>query len=184
MIASSPAGVDQAGGWVCHGHGRKIEGRTCRRCEARRPARCGSRPRPSELSFSSILTAVAAIFAVLLAGCSVAGRTEAVQTVREFQRQMALDGWTGACSLLSAQTRTALESSTSQSCVQALPAMRLPAGDLGNVEIWGRNAGVMVGEAAVYLSWLSGRWQVVAAGCTPQGPGRPYRCLLGQAPAQ
>jgi hypothetical protein len=139
---------------------------------------------PLSCRFSSILTAVAAIFAVLLAGCSVVGRTEAVQTVREFQRQMALDGWTGACSLLSAQTRTALESSTSQSCVQALPAMRLPAGDLGNVEIWGRNAGVMVGEAAVYLSWLSGRWQVVAAGCTPQGPGRPYRCLLGQAPAQ
>jgi hypothetical protein len=154
--------------------------------DIRRSAQPGARRGigPRVLRFSSSLTALASIFAVLLAGCGVAGRTEAAQTVREFQRQVALERWTGACSLLSTQTRAALEFSTGQSCAQALSTVRLPVGDVGNVEVWGRHAGVMVGEAAVYLSWLSGRWQVVAAGCTPQGAGRPYRCSLGRATAQ
>jgi hypothetical protein len=117
--------------------------------------------------------------ALLLVGCTPAGEGEAAAAATQFQRAISQADWAGACGLLSERTRTGLESAAARPCAQALPALRLPATEVGNVVLWGHNAEAMVGRQAVFLSRFTAGWRVIAAGCTSRGEGLPYECSVG-----
>jgi hypothetical protein len=111
------------------------------------------------------------------AGCTPAGEQAARQAAEQFQSALRSQDTAAACRLLSDEARGSLESASVRPCPEALVALQLPAGPLGEDEVWGRNAQVVLDSGVLFLAEFRAGWRVTAAGCTSR-PDQPYDCKV------
>jgi hypothetical protein len=126
------------------------------------------------------LVAVAVGTGVLATGCSSlrpdGGAAAAVAT--RFHEDVRRGDGRAACALLVESTAQELEQSGDEPCPRALMAARLPdAEDVRGTDAYGRAARVRMDHDVVFLAVVGNRWQVRAAGCTPDGQA-PYQCAV------
>lgn len=114
----------------------------------------------------------------LLSGCASAETGAARQAAADFQAQVANRDWRAACALLSDEARSRLEGASARPCLRALPALMPSTGSVGEVEVWGGNASVQLGDGALFLSRFAAGWRVIAADCTSRGEDLPYDCSV------
>jgi hypothetical protein len=82
------------------------------------------------------------------------------------------------CALLARQTLSSLEKDESAPCQDAIQDMPVGTGDLRSVEVWGEEAQAKLEDDTLFLTRTPDGWRISAAGCTPQGPERPYHCQV------
>jgi hypothetical protein len=80
-----------------------------------------------------------------------------------------------ACTLLTDEAQESASGATDVPCEQAVLNIEENGTAVHSVQIWDDSAQVKLGSDTVFLRWLSGGWQVRAAGCEFQ-PGAAYRC--------
>jgi hypothetical protein len=124
---------------------------------------------------------VAAVVAAgVLAGCgSVGGREQAADAaVRQLFDAIEAGDGDAACALLAPDTADAV--AEDQPCAEAILDEDLPddPGEVTGTEVYGQRAQVKLAGDTVFLGVFPGGWRVVAAGCTPQDGGRPYKCVV------
>jgi hypothetical protein len=84
-----------------------------------------------------------------------------------------------ACGSLAPGTSQELERSEGADCVTALARVGLRApGAVRRVDVYGRQARVVLAGDTVFLSAFPGGWRVTAAGCAPRPGGQPYQCEI------
>jgi hypothetical protein len=87
-----------------------------------------------------------------------------------------------ACSQLSEDTRTELESQEKQRCPRALHALDLKSGSVTRVQVFVSNAKADLSSGeSVFLAQGPNGWRLSAIGCEAQGgkpADRPYDCEL------
>jgi hypothetical protein len=114
-------------------------------------------------------------------GCASAGdRGDAAADVatRLLTAVAAGDG-ASACATLAPETLAELEQSADKSCAEAIGDEDLPEpGSVAGADVYGQWAQVRLTGDTVFLAAFPGGWRVVAAGCTPQDGGRPYKCVV------
>lgn len=116
----------------------------------------------------------------VLAGCGGAGeRSSAVSAAAlGFERLLRSDDPTALCAALAPDTRSAVETSGNAPCEKAITSQRPPSGGAAHhVDVYGRQARVVLASDTLFLSLFADGWKVVAAGCTPR-QGHPYQCTL------
>ena len=79
------------------------------------------------------------------------------------------------CDLLAPATLATFEADESAPCADAIADVPLPGGEAGEVQVWGGDAQVRLGDDTVFLTETSAGWKVTAAGCEPRGEA-PYDC--------
>jgi hypothetical protein len=136
--------------------------------------------RPSRVS-GAVVAAIC--LTVLTAGC---GRTDDRASVRSVTGRFfgAIerhdDG--AACSQLSEDTRTELESQEQQPCARALSALDLKGGSVTRVQVFVTNAKADLSSGeSVFLDQGPDGWRLSAIGCQVEGgkpADRPYDCEL------
>jgi hypothetical protein len=137
------------------------------------PDRVGTPHRISTLIFLALL-------GLVLSGCGSAGerRSDAETAATGFERLLRADDPTGLCTALAPETRSELEESEKASCEKAISSQEIPQGGTTHrVDVYGRQARVVLDADTLFLSRFPDGWKLVAAGCTPR-PGRPYQCTL------
>ncbi|WP_247195694.1 hypothetical protein [Streptomyces sp. GESEQ-35] len=120
------------------------------------------------------------VLVLALAGCGGAGEREADASAAAAAFEKALAGGDRAaqCSALAPQTRAEVEDSEEETCVDAVGAQDLPAGGpVSGVDVYGRQARVVLASDTLFLAQFPGGWKIVAAGCRPR-PGQPYQCSV------
>jgi hypothetical protein len=124
---------------------------------------------------------LAAICVTCLVSCGGLGEYEAQASAaaRTFARALeAGDGLT-ACQALAPETRSALTDALQMPCADSILTQHIPAGGVARgVDVYGRQARVVMVGDTVFLSRFQSGWRVVAAGCQPR-PSRPYQCQVG-----
>lgn len=127
---------------------------------------------------AALLTALAA--AASSTGCSSLGpgSPSAAAVAQSFHRAVSDAQGSQACSLLAPGTVAEVEQAAGSSCAQAILDEKLPnATSVGQVDVDGRAALVVLRGDAVFLSVFGGSWKVTAAGCSPR-QGQPYDCTV------
>ncbi|MFJ6121589.1 hypothetical protein [Streptomyces sp. NPDC092129] len=126
-------------------------------------------------------TAVAAFTcAVGLAGCGTLGEREAAvsRAALRFEGSVRRVDGIRACAALAPQTQQELEQSAKARCAEALPGEQLPyGGSVRQVQVYGRQARVVLTTDTLFLSLFPSGWKVTAAGCAPR-PQQPYQCQI------
>lgn len=114
---------------------------------------------------------------VLLSGCD--GRaSNARSAAAAFERAWQVHDAKAVCAALAPGTRSELEADEQTACPQALGEISLPlAGRARTVNVYGRQARVVLTSDTLFLSLFPGGWKVVAAGCSAR-PDKPYSCVL------
>jgi hypothetical protein len=121
-----------------------------------------------------------ALAALLVTGCSVGdSETQVSQVAVRFLAAASAGDTATACTLLTPHTREQLTTSDGTSCAEALPADRIPDAPAGKPAVWSDWAKVDTRAGALFLTEMDNGWRVAAAGCTPAGESRPYRCVVG-----
>ncbi|MFF4029202.1 hypothetical protein ACFYZ2_05450 [Streptomyces sviceus] len=121
-----------------------------------------------------------ALLGLVLSGCGSVGerRSDAETAATGFERLLRADDPTGLCAALAPETRGELEESQKASCEKAISSQEIPPGGATQrVDLYGRQARIVLARDTLFLSLFPDGWKVVAAGCTPQ-PGRPYQCAI------
>ncbi|MFI9586100.1 hypothetical protein ACIHCQ_30650 [Streptomyces sp. NPDC052236] len=120
--------------------------------------------------------------AALAVGCGGADDdrdTAARAAAAAFERALAAEDTTALCAALAPGTRDELEASAKAPCTRSITAEELPAGGAPRtVDVYGRQARVVLDADTLFLSRFPGGWKVVAAGCRPDGADRPYKCAV------
>lgn len=114
---------------------------------------------------------------LLLAGCATASQPDVQATAQRFQTAVRDHQTRTACSMLSEEARSSLETTSARPCPQALAALRLSAGSPISVDVWGNNAQARLPGGALFLSEFRSGWKITGAGCKPR-PDRPYSCAV------
>ncbi|MFD7276828.1 hypothetical protein ACFV80_07155 [Streptomyces sp. NPDC059862] len=115
-----------------------------------------------------------------LGGCGSAGErsADASAAATEFERLLRSADASGLCAALAPETRSELEESEKSSCAEAIAAQEIPIGGaVREVDVFGRQARVVLDSDTLFLSRFADGWKVVAAGCTPRS-GLPYQCTI------
>ncbi|MFF5531552.1 hypothetical protein ACFY71_03600 [Streptomyces cinerochromogenes] len=124
------------------------------------------------------LTAI--VCAVCLTGCATLGERETAASraaVRFEESVRRADGPRG-CAALAPETRQEVEQSAESPCAKALPDEQLPyGGAVRDVQVYGRQAQVVLDGDTVFLSAFPAGWLITAAGCVPR-PEQPYQCKV------
>ncbi|MFC7969405.1 hypothetical protein [Streptomyces cinereoruber] len=95
-----------------------------------------------------------------------------------FERALEQGDLKTACAALAPDTRSELEESEKKACHVGITAEELPVGGpVGTVDVYGRQARVVLKSDTLFLSQFPDGWKVVAAGCMPEA-GRPYQCAV------
>ncbi len=150
------------------------------RCQRRRT---GLRQRlrlPVRLRFA-LLPVVLLSVSALAVGCGGADGRDfgARAAAAAFERALAAYDATALCTALAPGTRDELESSAKAPCARSIAAEDLPTGGAARtVDVYGRQARVVLDADTLFLSRFPGGWKVVAAGCRPDGADRPYACEI------
>ena len=130
-----------------------------------------NRRRPGAVVLAGALT-------LLATGCASAEQPEVERVATAFENP---SGDAHArCALLVRTALEQLESRAGARCDDAIADLPLKGGDVGKVEVWGRDAQVRVGGDTVFLTRTSTGWQVSAAACTAR-PAGPYDCEVETA---
>jgi hypothetical protein len=121
-----------------------------------------------------------ALLAAALIGCGRSGDREIVRdTAVRFYAAVEQHDGAGACSLMSADTRTALEEQESESCDKAVDKLDLTGGAVGKVSVYSTEAAVELrGGDTVFLQDTKDGWRIAAAGCRPKAHEEPADCDL------
>lgn len=123
---------------------------------------------------------LASMLGLALGGCGSAGErsADASAAATEFQRLLRTGDANGLCAALAPETRSELEESEKSRCADAIAAQDIPLGGaVRNVDVYGRQARVVLESDTLFLSQFPDGWKVVAAGCTPRS-GQPYQCTV------
>jgi hypothetical protein len=125
---------------------------------------------------------VAAVLAVSLvaSGCAASGgRQDAAVGVATRLLTAVGDGdGDSACALLAPSAAAAVAESEGRSCAAAILQEDLPGpGDVRDVDIYGRQARVVLASDTLFLAAFKRGWLVTAAGCQPRPPQR-YDCMV------
>ncbi|WP_309140345.1 hypothetical protein [Streptomyces sp. PKU-EA00015] len=123
--------------------------------------------------------AAAAAGLLLLSGCaSVTERESAASGAVERFEAALRSGQTGrACAVLAPGTVEELEDSAKTACPAALNDAEVPAGGaVERVDVYGRQARVVLRHDTLFLSVFPDGWRITAAGCRPRTGGLPYSC--------
>ena len=121
-----------------------------------------------------------ALLAAALCACGRAGDRQTVGAIA-VQFYAAVDRHDGvrACTLLSADTRKALEEQESEPCEKAVEHLDLTGGPVGSVGVYSTEAAVELrGGDTVFLQDTKEGWRIAAAGCRPSGHEEPADCEL------
>lgn len=130
-------------------------------------------------STAGALWAIVGVAAMALTGCAAGGgEQDAPEVVQRFFAAVQHGDAATACGLLTSRTRQDLITSEAKGCPDALPADRLRAGTIGEVDVWSGWARVNTDAGSVYLTEFDAGWRIAAAGCRSTGPG-PDNCVVG-----
>ncbi|WP_340373881.1 hypothetical protein U5640_00950 [Streptomyces sp. SS7] len=117
---------------------------------------------------------------VCLTACSTLGEREAAasRAAQRFEESIRHSDGIRACAALAPDTRQEVEESAGTPCAQALlDEQPSPAGAVREVQVYGRQAQVVLAADTLFLSAFPSGWKITAAGCTPR-PRRPYQCQV------
>lgn len=129
-------------------------------------------PRPTALVMGAM--------GALLVGCAGAGErgADAADAASAFERSLGVRDAAAVCAALAPSTRQELEGTEKAACDESFPFEDVrPAGRTRTVDVYGRQARVILTSDTLFLSQFDGGWKVVAAGCRPQS-GQPYDCTV------
>jgi hypothetical protein len=118
--------------------------------------------------------------AVCLTACGTLGEREAAasRAAVRFEKSIQRADGTRACAALAPQTRQELQHSAKTSCAKALFEEQLsPAGTVREVQVYGRQARVVLAADTLFLSVFPSGWKITAAGCEPRSH-QPYQCQI------
>lgn len=115
-----------------------------------------------------VLATGAVAAASVLGACGAADRSDVSDAAQRFYEAVGSGDGAGACALLAAPTRAALEQSAGKPCAQAVLAEDLPTTDrVVDVEVHGQMAMVRWASDTTFLTRYAGGWLVYATDCTP-----------------
>jgi hypothetical protein len=119
-----------------------------------------------------------ALVAAAVCGCGRSGDRQAVRDAAlRFYSAVEHHEGAGACSLLSADTRKALEQQESASCDRAVERLDLTNGTVATVSVYSTEAKVELrGGDTVFLQDTKEGWRIAAAGCRPNAHEKPADC--------
>ncbi len=120
------------------------------------------------------------LLGLALGACDGAGDRAAAPSAAavEFEHMLGSHDDSGLCAALAPETRGELEKSEQADCARAIAAQDLPSGGVvRKVDVYGRQARVVLASDTLFLSRFPDGWKIVAAGCTPR-PDRPYQCTV------
>ena len=113
-------------------------------------------------------------------GCaSLSSREDAAaNTALRFESTLAGHDNAALCADLAPGTRQELEDTAKSDCAQAIAGSDLPTtSGVRRVDVYGRQARVVLDGDTLFLSTFSDGWKITAAGCEPR-PRKPYNCEI------
>lgn len=123
------------------------------------------------------VAAVVLAAVLLLVGCAAASKPDVQATAQKFQAAVRDHQTRTACSMLSEEARSTLESTSARPCPKALDALHLSTGNPTTIEVWGNNAQARLPDGALFLAEFSSGWKITGAGCKPRS-NQPYSCSV------
>ncbi|MDQ0994640.1 hypothetical protein [Streptomyces sp. V3I7] len=130
---------------------------------------------------NALRAATLLLLAAAASGCgATAARSgEAAALAETFEGMLHAHRTLAACALLAPETRSELQESQRSACASALGEQGLPeGGPVRDVEVYGRQAQVVLRDDILFLSRFDEGWRVVAAGCAAE-PGEPaFTCTI------
>ncbi|WP_328370945.1 hypothetical protein OG800_46860 [Streptomyces sp. NBC_00445] len=121
-----------------------------------------------------------AVLAVTVGSCATPSerRDSVTADVTRFERALDAEQYRDLCAALAPSTRQELEQSAKSRCERAIGEEELPAaGAVRQVDVYGRQARVVLEHDTVFLARFPEGWKVTAAGCRPRSQ-QPYECEI------
>ena len=133
----------------------------------------------SSTSSATLRIAAFASIGVLLccAGCGSRADDAVTGAAEEFYSAVAVGDGDAACALLTPETVSELEDESETDCGSAVLEEDVAAASVTRVDVYGRNARVVLDEDTAFLTKTSDGWRLMAVGCVER-PGRPYDCSI------
>jgi hypothetical protein len=111
------------------------------------------------------------------AGCGSRAADAVATAAEEFYSAVSAGDGDAACALLAPETASELEDDAETDCASAVLEEDLPVASPTRVDVYGRNARVVLDEDTAFLTETSDGWRLTAVGCVER-PGRPYDCSV------
>ncbi|MFI2780451.1 hypothetical protein [Streptomyces sp. ALB3] len=129
---------------------------------------------------SRVLVWASALLVSLSACGGAGGRSAEVSAAAAALERSLADGDRAAtCAALAPETLGEVEEAEKKACVDAIGTQDLPPGGrVRAVDVYGRQARAVLASDTLFLSRFPDGWKIVAAGCRPSRPDRPYQCSV------
>jgi hypothetical protein len=124
---------------------------------------------------------LAAVVAVLLAGCGASDRAPDVDAVAQrFHEAIGRQDGEAACAELAEEAKSKLEQQEGKPCEEAILGLDLPdSAEIARTTVYVTNASVdLAAGGTAFLSQSDSGWKISAAGCVATVPDLPYECEL------